>query len=315
MIKFFLLSFVLFPLSVVFGDRQLDNVLSDFCHGQKSFSPTEAQKLTPVIPENNPTGTGVIVCPGGSYFWLDKDNEGYKVAQWLCENGIAAFVLEYSHGGWASFAFHIRTKGRKFPAGFNDLSMAINHVRENADKYGVRPDRIGLMGFSAGGHLVMHAAEQLTTAADERGGLSSEATDLRQCSIYLPSATGGIMFVAPLYPVVSMTHPCTHKRSRRGLLGEFPSKAMMDSLSVEKHVPRNCPPVFLMNCDDDPVVHYHNAELLDSALTVMQIPHHYEHYRTGGHGFGVSEKKTTAEAIQWKDRFLNWLYTLIKNEE
>jgi acetyl esterase/lipase len=144
------------------------------------------------------------------------------------------------------------------------------------------------MGFSAGGHLVMHGAEQLA------------------------GTTQGLFFVAPLYPVVSMTHPTTHKRSRRGLLGDFPSRELTDSLSLEHHVPAQCPPVFLMNCDDDPVVHYHNAEMLDSALTVHHIPHQYEHYHTGGHGFGVSRVKTTVEAIQWKDRFLTWLHSLIK---
>lgn len=74
-----------------------------------------AYKLTPYIPDKNPQQVGVIVCPGGSYFWLDKDHEGREVAEWLRENGIAAFVLEYSHGGWGAFAFHVRTKGRSFP--------------------------------------------------------------------------------------------------------------------------------------------------------------------------------------------------------
>lgn len=245
-----------------------------------------AYKLTPYIPKDNPTGTGVIVCPGGSYCWLDKKGEGENVARWLNSNGIAAFVLEYSHAGWASFAFHVHTAGRKYPAGFNDLCDALDSVRVHADEYGIRKDRIGCMGFSAGGHLVMHAAEQLAGTPD------------------VP------FFVAPMYPVVSMTHPCTHKRSRRGLLGEHPSKAMKDSLSLEHHVPANCPPVFLMNCDDDPIVHYHNAELLDSALTVQAVPHHYEHYRTGGHGFGTTPEKTTSEAIQWKERFLVWLRNL-----
>ena len=245
-----------------------------------------AYKLTAYIPQDNPTQTGVIVCPGGSYFWLDKNTEGENVARWLRDNGIAAFVLEYSHGGWGAYAYHIRTKGRSFPAGFRDLCSALDSVRSHAEDYGVRPERIGCMGFSAGGHLVMHAAEQLAGTAD------------------VP------LFVAPLYPVVSMTHPCTHKRSRRGLLGEFPKRHMTDSLSLENHVPKNCPPVFLMNCDDDPIVHYHNAELLDSALTVHAVPHQYEHYRTGGHGFGVSPEKTTTEAIQWKDRFLLWLRKL-----
>jgi len=247
-----------------------------------------AYKLTAYIPAENPTKTAVVVCPGGSYFWLDKVTEGEKVAQWLCDNNIAAFVLEYSHAGWAAFAYHIRGKGRSFPAGFNDLCNVLDSIRSNAGKYGIRPDRIGCMGFSAGGHLVMHAAEQLAGTPDAPA------------------------FVAPLYPVISMTHECTHKRSRRGLLGEFPSPMMKDSLSLENHVPKNCPPVFLMNCDDDPIVHHRNAELLDSALTRKNIPHQYERYRTGGHGFGVSAEKTTKEAIQWKSRFLNWLKKLIK---
>ncbi len=250
-----------------------------------------AYKLTAYIPAENPTKTAVIVCPGGSYFWLDKETEGRRVAQWLCDHQIAAFVLEYSHAGWAAFAYHVRLKGRSFPAGFNDLCDVLSKVRARADEYGIMPDRIGCMGFSAGGHLVMHAAEQLA------GTASAPA------------------FVAPLYPVVSMTHPCTHKRSRRGLLGEFPSKVMKDSLSLENHVPKDCPPVFLMNCDDDPIVDYHNAELLDSALTYHHIPHQYEHYRTGGHGFGTTEEKTTEEAIQWKGRFLDWLNTLIGHRD
>lgn len=249
---------------------------------------SHAYKLTAYIPQENPTGVGIIVCPGGSYFWLDKENEGEEVAKWLRDNGIAAFVLEYSHGGWASFAFHIRQKRRSYPAGFQDLCHALESIRAHADEYGIQKDRIGCMGFSAGGHLVMNVAEQLA-------GKSS-----------------GMQFVAALYPVVSMTHRCTHKRSRRGLLGEFPSRAMKDSLSLEHHVPQNCPPVFLMNCNDDPIVHYHNAELLDSALTAQHIPHHYEHYQKGGHGFGVSTQKTTTEAIQWKTRFLKWLQELFK---
>jgi len=251
-------------------------------------SQAKAYKLTTFIPVNNPTGTAIIVCPGGSYFWLDKENEGVNVAKWLCQNGIAAFVLEYSHGGWASFAFHIRTKGRSFPAGFNDIRHALYEVRTNADKFGIKKDRVGCMGFSAGGHLVMHAAEQLAGTSET------------------------MAFAAPIYPVVSMSHSCTHKRSRRGLLGEHPSPILIDSLSLEHHVPVGCPPVFLMNCDDDPVVHPYNSVLLDSALTARNINHLYVRYGSGGHGFGVDPKKTTSEAIMWKETFLKWLHELIK---
>lgn len=250
-----------------------------------------AIKLTPYIPENNPTKTAVIICPGGSYFWLDKKAEGEETAMWLRDNGIAAFVLEYRCGGFGAFIFHLRTKGHSFPAGFEDLRDAIDHVRTNAEKYGISPDRIGCLGYSAGGHLVMHAALQLSGRQD------------------------AMAFVAPIYPVVSMTHKYTHKRSRRGLLGEHPSSDMMDSLSLENHVTPLCPPVFLMNCDDDPIVHPHNAELLDSALTAHNVPHHYEHYKSGGHGFGVNLNKTTREAIQWKHKFIDWLYGLMRKEE
>lgn len=245
-----------------------------------------AIRLKAYLPASNPTGTAIIICPGGSYFWLDADGEGRQVAQWLQSNGIAAFVLKYSHGGWAAFAFHMRLPGRKFPAAHNELCAAIDSIRKHADSYGIRQDRIGCMGFSAGGHLVMQTALQRAGHADNMN------------------------FVVPLYPVVSMTAPCTHRRSRRGLLGEFPSRILKDSLSLENHVTKACPPVFLMNCDDDPIVDHHNAELLDSALTVHGVPHQYEHYSTGGHGFGVNAAKTSAEAIQWKDRFLAWLKQL-----
>lgn len=249
-----------------------------------------AVRLTSYLPASNPTGTAIIVCPGGSYFWLDAEGEGRDVARWLNAQGIAAFVLEYPHAGWAAYAYHIRGARRSFPAAHRALCMAIDSIRAHAESYGVRPDRIGCMGFSAGGHLVMQTALQ-------RAG---QATNMN--------------FVVPLYPVVSMTHPCTHKRSRRGLLGEFPSRRMKDSLSLERHIVDDCPPVFLMNCDDDPVVDHHNAELLDSALTAHHVPHHYEHYHTGGHGFGVNAAKTSAEAIQWKERFLAWLKKTLQTQ-
>ena len=242
-----------------------------------------AYRLTAYIPEENPTETGIIICPGGSYFWLDKETEGENVAKWLCENHIAAFVLEYSHAGWAAYAYHFREKGRSYPAAFHDLSSALDSIRSQAAGYGINPERIGCMGFSAGGHLVMHTAEKLA------------------------GTPAGMAFAALIYPVVSMTHACTHKRSRRGLLGEFPGQTKKEQLSLENHVTSDCPPVFLMNCKDDPIVNYRNSELLDSALTVHQVPHRYVVYQTGGHGFGVSEDKTTQEAIQWKRIFLEWL--------
>ena len=111
-----------------------------------------------------------------------------------------------------------------------------------------------------------------------------------------------------------MTHECVHKRSRRGLLGDNKknNQALRDLLSLEKNVPANCPPVFLINCKDDPIVDYRNSELLDAALTAKNIPHTYIQYTTGGHGFGASETKGTEECREWKNEFLKWFVTNIK---
>lgn len=238
-------------------------------------------KLTPYIPSYNQTGTAVLVCPGGSYFWLAKKTEGKLVAEWLCQNGIAAFVLEYHHSGWPAFAFHTNKAKGCYPECYNDVSKAIDYIIQNADKFGIRRDRIGCMGFSAGGHLSILAAVQEPTASK-------------------------LAFIAPMYPVVSMTHKCSHARSIRGLLGEHPSISMLNKMSLENQIKSSCPPVFLMNCKDDPIVDSYNSELLDSALNANNIPHHFISYDTGGHGFGTSPTKTTAEAMGWKNEFLIW---------
>ena len=158
-----------------------------------------------------------------------------------------------------------------------------------AGKLGIDSDKVGAMGFSAGGHLAMSGAALLPKA--ER-----------------PS------FVASLYPVVTMTDSCVHKRSRRALLGENRknNKGLRHLLSLEHHVPADCPPVFLVNCTDDPTVNCHNSELLDSALSLKSIPHKYIQYKSGGHGFGASDTKGTAESRQWKSEFIRWIKTLYK---
>ena len=234
--------------------------------------------LTPYIAQ--PSSNCIIICPGGSYCWHDMKTEGSEVARWLQANGISAFVLKYRVQGIVPYITHSRLilKGHQHPNMINDLQRAIQYVREHASQYGIDPHRIGVMGFSAGGHLAMMAG------------------------------TEGVSFIAAIYPVVSMSHPDSHKRSRRALLGEYRkySRKMRDSLSIEKHVPKDCPPVFLVNCKDDPIVKPHNSEMLDSALTAQGINHRYIQYNTGGHGFGASEAKGTAECRAWKEEFLRW---------
>ena len=227
----------------------------------------------------------VIVCPGGSYCWHDMAGEGRLVGEWLQRQGISAFVLRYRTAYVPAFITHYRLvfRGKRYPDGLNDLRQSLRLIRRNADELGIDSTRIGVMGFSAGGHLAM-------------------------CSVEILPRNEWPAFVVPIYPVVTMSAPCVHKRSRRGLLGDSRehNRQLCDSLSMEQHVPEGCPPVFLTNCKDDPIVNYHNSELIDSALTAKGIPHRYIQYKTGGHGFGASPVKGTEECRAWRQEFISW---------
>jgi acetyl esterase/lipase len=242
--------------------------------------------------------TAIIVCPGGSYCWLDKHHERGTVAQWLQNEGIVAFVLLYRTQGVMPYVTHSRLlfPRHQYPTMLQDLQQAICYIRENAKLYGIDPNKIGVMGFSAGGHLAMLSGEWASHNFLESLGITSQVS-LR------PN------FLAAIYPVVTLSDKrFVHKRSRRGLLGEYKkfSTIMRDSLSLEKHVSADMPPVFLMNCIDDPIVKYQNSELLDSALTDKGVHHLYKQYKTGGHGFGSNPSSAT-EALGWKLLFVNWL--------
>lgn len=250
-----------------------------------------------------PNGISVVVCPGGSYHWHDLDNEGIKVAEWLNSQGITAFVLTYRVAGCAEIAFHTRLifRGKRHPDMITDAQRALQYVQEHADDYRLDPSRIGIMGFSAGGHLAMSTACFSGTNFLQLSGIETDA-NLRPA------------FVVAVYPVVTMQPPYVHRRSRRGILGDsrVGNRHMRDSLSLEMHIPDDCPPVFLINCVDDPVVAYQNSVLLDSALTHKGIPHEYHQYAEGKHGFGASDYFGSPECREWKNEFLRWLGELYR---
>ena len=254
-----------------------------------------AQKMTEFLPEGKKSDTAVVVCPGGSYYWLAKKSEGSEVAQWLNQNGYAAYVLEYPVSGWWSWFTHIRRSCcTQYPGQLNALEDALKTVKSKG--YAT----VGAMGFSAGGHLVLSGAELLPDAV---------APD----------------FVAAIYPVVTMRKPYVHKRSRRGLLGERRrfDPMMQDSLSMELHADRVRCPVFLLNCEDDPTVDWHNAKMMaDSLITCKKAADAlsadpdaavlvYINLACGGHGFGVNQKKmakcNNEMLSKWPDTFLSWL--------
>ncbi|MBQ9439660.1 MAG: alpha/beta hydrolase [Paludibacteraceae bacterium] len=241
-------------------------------------------------PDSLNTGIAVVVCPGGSYSWLDKKTEGEAVGKWLQSNGITAFVLHYRVASIAAYCtgFRVLGIGHKYPDMLEDVEQMLEYVYRNSPEYGIDTLKIGVMGFSAGGHLCMMS------------GLYNRTP-------YKPH------FLVPVYPVVTMSDKrYVHHRSRRGALGVWRqlNKNMRDSLSIEKHISHDCPPTLLINCKDDPVIKYQNSELLDSALNAKHIPHTYLQYDTGGHGFGADDNKGTNESRQWKIEFFNFISKL-----
>jgi acetyl esterase/lipase len=238
-------------------------------------------------PKENNTGIAVVVCPGGSYsHTMGIATEGFEVAEWLNSQGISAFVLKYRVG---SQLYH-------HPAMIQDAQYAIHYVRQHAAEYGINPDKVGTMGFSAGGHLVTMTGAFYKDNYIQDLGVADD--------ISLKPA-----FVVPVYPVVSMQDSIAHKRSRRNLLTRQYNKGQQDRFSMELSIPKDMPPVFLVTANDDPVVMYQNSVVLDKTLTKMGIKHKFMLYKTGGHGYGLSEA-IAPEAGQWKYEFIKWLKTI-----
>lgn len=239
-----------------------------------SSSIRKRYSLMKVYRPERANGTAVIVCPGGSYAWLGMNVEGDNVARWLNSNGITAFVLRYRTG----------MRGNRYPAAIEDLQQAMKLVRNNADGYGIDPERVGTMGFSAGGHLVGLLAKRCENGAVDRR--------LR------PS------FTAMIYPVVTMAYPYVHLRSRRFLLGDYPDKSLVDSLSLERDVHGSMAPQFVVFCDDDPTVNPANSIGYCDSLTAHRADFELHRYAVSGHGFGIS---TEGGHNDWAERFLEWI--------
>ena len=230
-------------------------------------------ELTVFLPEKPDTSKpSVIICPGGSYYWLDMDNEGFSVAKYLNKQGITAFVLHY----------RTAMRHNHHPAMIEDVQRAMQFVKENSTKYGINPDKTGIMGFSAGGHLAGTAA------------IYSDNI-LKPC------------FIAMIYPVVSMEDSICHTKSRRNLLGKNYSAELKKRMSLEQNIPADMPPVFLLHCTGDKTVDYRNSVVFDKALTEKNINHKFlllEENGKGGHGFGI---QPNGKATGWIDEFLKWL--------
>jgi acetyl esterase/lipase len=235
--------------------------------------------------KRNATGKAVVVCPGGGYQGLAYDWEGIDIAKWLNSRGIAAFVLKYRLPRSASVKIsHI--------APLQDAQRALRMVRSNADQWNVRKDQIGIMGFSAGGHL----ASTLGTHYDRPNEFEEDAIDKQ-------SARPDFMIL--IYPVITMKSPHTHQGSRDRLLGENPEEPLIAEYSNELHINADTPPTFIVHSTDDQAVPVENSLLFYQALKDAGVYVEMHIYPEGGHGYALAVGKGYLQS--WPDRLADWI--------
>lgn len=239
-------------------------------------------EMTAYIAENNTNRAAVIICPGGSYCYLGIKKEGFQVAEWLQKNGVTSFVLRYRTG----------LRNNRHPSMIQDLQRAIQNVRENHETWRIDTCKVGVMGFSAGGHLAGTAATYYQINFMEELGIEPEVS-------LKPD------FTAMIYPVVSMTDSLAHKKSRRNLLGKRYSAEMQQMMSLEQNVHDDMPPVFMVHCKNDKTVDYRNALYYNEEVARKGIPCDFTLYDESGHGFGINPN--SAHAPSWINRFIYWV--------
>lgn len=234
------------------------------------------------------TGRGVIICPGGGYAGLAYDWEGTDIAKSLNAKGIAAFVLKYRLPSSPSIQIsHL--------APLQDAQRAIRLVRHHADEWNVNADQVGVMGFSAGGHLAStlgtHYAEHIYPVRDAIDSLNARPD-----------------FMILIYPVISMQAPVTHRGSRDNLLGMSPSVERVHAYSNERQVDVHTPPTFLLHAGDDDAVPVANSLLFYEALIKAGVKAEMHLYPEGGHGFSLAIGKDPLQS--WPERLADWIEEL-----
>ena len=234
------------------------------------------------------TGQAVIICPGGGYEILAYDWEGWDVASWLNAHGIAAFVLKYRLPETES-----NVVPHKSP--LMDLQRAIRLVRSKADEFGIDPGKVGIMGFSAGGHM----ASTGCTHFDDGDADSADPVD---------RISSRPDFAILAYPVISMDDAFIHGGSKKNLLGESPSSDLCQLYSSHLHVSPETPPVFLFHSSDDPAVPVQNSLVFYQALLANNVPAEMHLYPYGGHGYSLAVGQGRLNS--WTDRCIDWLADL-----
>ncbi len=273
------------PVDTAHGDRPFVLLWPDGAPGAVGSEPADTPKLTLYpAPRAHATGAAVVVCPGGSYVGLASDHEGRQVAEWLNTLGVSAYVLQY------------RVAPRyRHPAPLQDAQRALRYVRAHAAEEGIDPHRVGILGFSAGGHL---ASTTITRFDDGRPGDPDPVE--RQGS--RPD------FAVLAYPVISMAAPFAHAHSVESLLGERAQAALKEEMSSERHVTARTPPTFLFHTADDATVPVENAIAFYRALLEAGVPAELHVFPHGRHGVGLAPQD---EALsQWPKLCAVWLRSI-----
>lgn len=238
--------------------------------------------LEKYLPEaSKATGAAVIIFPGGGYSGLAYDGEGVRTAKELTKFGITTFVVKYRLPDDSIMI-------DKTIGPLQDAQQAIKVVRENAANWGIDSARVGIMGFSAGGHLVSTAATHFKKALIE----NDNNTNLRPA------------FLIAIYPVISMQENLTHRGSRNALLGQKPSKELVDYYSNELQVDSTTPPTYITHTGDDRTVDVDNSILFYEALRKNKVPAEMHLYPKGDHGFVLRWKPE-----DWIDTIVKWMRT------
>ncbi len=227
------------------------------------------------------TGAGVVICPGGGYGILAMDHEGHQVAKWFNRIGVAGFVLRYRH-----------SPKYRHPTPMNDAQRAVRFVRANSEKFGIAKNRVGIMGFSAGGHLASTVATHFDLGQEN----AKDAVDRESCR---PD------FAVLCYPVISFTAEWSHAGSAKNLLGDKPDPAMLDNLSSDKQVTAETPPTFLFHTGEDTGVPVQNSLAFYGACVKAKVPAELHVYQQGPHGVGLAPADPALHG--WKDRLGDWM--------
>jgi acetyl esterase/lipase len=249
---------------------------------------TRFEKTTnPVIyiylpPKEKATGTAVLICPGGGYTALAFAHEGNAIASWLNDNGIAGIILKYR------LPSDLIMKDKSIGP-LQDAQEAMRIIRRNAASWNIDPKKVGVIGFSAGGHLASTLSTHYADNVYEVPDTVSARPD----------------FSLLIYPVITMDASFTHAGSRKNLLGDNPSDAAIKSFSNELQVNEKTPPAFMVHAANDQSVPVKNSIVYFEQLVKFKIPSELHIFQKGGHGFGLGGSKDTQSA--WPGLCISWL--------